>query len=126
MIHSLVDELYSWMKLPEGNHLKFKEAKNLIDHAKLTKYCCALANEGGGKFILGVPDKFPRVVVGSQACPNLEKAKAELILRLHIRIDADEIYPDGKRVVIFHVPSRPLLGCLFNSMDYTGCGEVKS
>jgi ATP-dependent DNA helicase RecG len=108
MIHSLIDELYAWMKQPEGNHLEFKEAKNAIDHGKLTQYCCALANEGGGKLILGVSDKFPRAVVGSHACPNLEKTKADLIKRLHIRIEADEIHPDGKRVVIFHVPSRPI------------------
>jgi len=108
MTHSLADELHAWMKMPEGNHLEFKEAKNTIDHGKLTQYCCALANEGGGKLILGIADKFPRVVVGSQACLNLEKTKADLITRLHIRIEADEIHPEGKRVVIFHVPSRPI------------------
>ena len=108
MIPSLVDELYAWMKLPEGTHLEFKEANNTYDYVKLTKYCCALANEGGGKFILGVNDKFPRTVVGSQAFPNLEKIKADLITKLHIRIDVDEMRADGKRVVVFHVPSRPI------------------
>ena len=43
------------------------------------KYCVALANEGGGKVILGVTDKRPRAVVGSQAFPDLERTKAGLI-----------------------------------------------
>lgn len=46
---SLINELYSLMKQKEGAHLEFKEAKNNYDSDKLTQYCCALANEGGGK-----------------------------------------------------------------------------
>ncbi len=106
-MNALIDELYAWMKLPESAHLEFKEAKSNYDSEKLTQYCCALANEGGGKFILGVSDK-PRAIVGSQACSNLEKTKSDLITRLQLRIEVDEIHPEGKRVVIFHVPARPI------------------
>lgn len=92
----------------EDEHLEFKEAKNRYDFEKLVKYCAALANEGGGKFVLGVSDKRPRRVVGSQAFLDLERAKAGLVERLRLRIDAYEVHhPDG-RVVIFSVPSRPL------------------
>ena len=60
-MHSLIEQLYALMKNQENEHLEFKEAKNDYDSDKLTKYCCALANEGGGNFILGVSDKLPRL-----------------------------------------------------------------
>lgn len=91
----------------EDEHLEFKEAKNNYDYDKLAKYCAAIANEGGGKFILGITDKIPRRVVGSQAFLNPHKIKKALTEVLHVRIDADEIkHPDG-RVVVFTIPSRP-------------------
>ena len=96
------------MKCREDAHLEFKEAKNNYDSDKLTQYCCALANEGGGKFVLGVSDRIPRSVVGSQACRNLEKTKSDLTIRLHLRIEAEELFVDDKRVVVFRVPSRPI------------------
>jgi ATP-dependent DNA helicase RecG len=107
-MNSFVDELYSLMKCRENAHLEFKEAKNNYDSDKLTQYCCALANEGGGKLVLGVSDKLPRSVVGSQACRNLEKTKSDLITRLHLCIEAEEMLVDDKRVVIFTIPSRPI------------------
>jgi len=105
---SLVNELYSLIKQRENAHLEFKEAKNNYDSDKLTQYCCALANEGGGKMLLGITDKIPRSIVGSQACRNLEKTKSDLIIRLHLRIEIEELFVDDKRVIIFTVPSRPI------------------
>lgn len=61
MGHTLQD-LERWLSEPESETLEFKEAKNKYDFDKLVKYCSALANEGGGKMILGVTDKRPRVV----------------------------------------------------------------
>ncbi len=74
---SILNELYSLIKQRENAHLEIKEAKNNYDSDKLTQYCCALANEGGGKLIFGVTDKIPRSIVGSQACRNLEKTKSD-------------------------------------------------
>ena len=92
----------------ENEHLEFKEAKNRFDFEKLVKYFAALANEGGGSIVLGVTDKPPRQVVGSQAFAEFERTKAGLIERLRLRIDAEEFqHPDG-RVLVFTVPSRPL------------------
>jgi ATP-dependent DNA helicase RecG len=104
-----LDRLQEWLNAPSENaHLEFKEAKQRYDFEELVKYCCALANERGGRMILGVTDKRPRQVVGSFAFEALERTKAGLIERLHLRIDAEEIlHPDG-RVLVFHVPSRPL------------------
>jgi ATP-dependent DNA helicase RecG len=103
-----LDQLAHWMNAPEGEHLEFKEAKNHYDFEKLVKYCCALANERGGHIVLGVTDKVPRKVVGTTAFDNLERTKAGLAQRLHLRIDIDELaHPDG-RVIVVDVPSRPV------------------
>lgn len=92
----------------EDEHLEFKEAKNQYDYDKLAKYCSALSNEGGGRMVLGVTDKMPRTVVGSQAFSNLHKVKSALIEALRLRIETDELtHPDG-RVVIFTIPARPV------------------
>lgn len=104
----LSGELHTLLKSRENSRLEFKEARNNYDSEKLRKYCCAFANEGGGRFILGVTDKVPRSIVGSQAFSNLEKIKSDLILRLSLRIEVDEVYEDGHRVVIFTIPSRPI------------------
>lgn len=91
----------------ENEHLEFKEAKNQYDTTKLYRYCVALANEGGGRFVLGVTDKLPRRVVGSNAFPNPGNVQAKIFEKLRFRVDVEELnHPDG-RVVIFHIPSRP-------------------
>jgi ATP-dependent DNA helicase RecG len=91
----------------ESEHLKFKEAKTDYDFDKLTDYCCALANEGGGSIILGVTDKTPRRIVGSAAFANLDKAKKGLFDRLHIRVETAVIKTADGRVLAFIVPARP-------------------
>ena len=105
---SRIAELERLMSLPEGEHLEFKEAKNSFEFELLVKYCVALANEGGGTMGLGITDKLPRRVVGTKAFLDLEKTKAGIASRLHIRVDAEELdHPDG-RVLLFSVPSRPI------------------
>ncbi len=107
-MNARLEELQQCMDAEEGEHLEFKEAKSNFHFEKLVKYCAALANEGGGRFILGVTDKRPRRMVGSQAFTDLPRTKAGLIERLRLRIEAEELaHPDG-RVVVVTVPSRPL------------------
>ncbi|MEI6388826.1 MAG: ATP-binding protein [Spirochaetota bacterium] len=101
-------ELDRLMSLPEGEHLEFKEAKTSFEFELLVKYCVALANEGGGAMVLGVTDKLPRRVVGTQAFLDLEKTKAGIASRLHIRVDAEELSHPAGRVLLFTVPSRPI------------------
>lgn len=92
----------------EGEHVEFKEAKNNFHFEKLVDYCVALANEGGGRIILGVTDKLPRKVVGTQAFDVPEKTVAGIYERLHIKVGWEEVaHPDG-RVLAFVVPSRPI------------------
>jgi predicted HTH transcriptional regulator len=52
----LAVRLQQWLNAQEGERFEFKEAKNRSSFDDLTKYCCALANEGGGRVILGVAD----------------------------------------------------------------------
>ncbi len=101
-------QLQEWFNAKEGEHLEFKEAKNNFHFEKLVKYCAALANEGGGSIILGVTDKRPRRVVGSQAFTDLERTKAGLIDKLHLRIEAAEIMHADGRVLVFTAPPRPI------------------
>lgn len=97
-----------WMGAPEDEHLEFKEAKNRFDFEKLVCYCVALANEGGGKMILGVTDKRPRRVVGSQAFPNLVQARSGVSERIGVRLGSEELNHANGRVVVFHIPTHPI------------------
>jgi ATP-dependent DNA helicase RecG len=103
-----IARLEEWMKSKEGENLEFKEAKNHLDFETLTKLCCALANEGGGRVILGVTDKRPRQVVGSHAVPQPERTRNGLCERLPLRIDFDLIQHPKGPVVVFQVPPRPV------------------
>lgn len=104
-----VEELERWLLLPsETEHMEFKEAKLQYDTMKLFRYCVALANEGGGKLVLGVTDKRPRQVVGSQAFLNLEEIKAKLLDKLKMRVEVDIVTHTNGRVLVFHVPPRPI------------------
>lgn len=100
-------ELDDLLRANEDEHLEFKEAKSDFDFEKLVKYCCALANEGGGRVVLGVTDKRPRRIVGSQAFPDPDNICAGITRRLRLRVRAEELRPPEGRVLVFHVPSRP-------------------
>lgn len=96
-----------WLRRPEGLNLEFKEAKVRFNRdTELPDYCAALANEGGGKLILGVTDKG--AVVGTKAFEGTEnKLSHELFTKIRVRVDVEKlIHPDG-RVLIFHIPARP-------------------
>lgn len=102
------DNLKELLESKEDEHLEFKEAKNSYEFEDLVKYCAALANEKGGRFVLGISDKLPRTVVGSHAFPDVDQTKASVSERLHLRIDAQIWqHPDG-RIVVFEIPSRPI------------------
>jgi ATP-dependent DNA helicase RecG len=91
-----IAQLEAWMTGHEDEHLEFKEAKQHYDFEKLVRYCCALANEGGGHIVLGVTDKKPRRVVGSRAFGDLQRTKFGIVERLRLRIDAWTVeHPSG-------------------------------
>lgn len=103
-----LEQLMRWLAVPrETEHLEFKEAKLQYDSTKLLRYCVALANEGGGHLVLGVTDKPPRRVVGTQAFADTGAVAARLLEALRMRVGVHELaHPDG-RVLVFEVPSRP-------------------
>jgi predicted HTH transcriptional regulator len=102
------EQIDLWRKSPsEKQRLEFKEAKTQFDNRKLYEYCVALANEGGGNLVLGVADKPPRPVVGTQAFRNPVAMAEKLFEAVGFRVDIDEVmHPDG-RILVFHIPSRP-------------------
>jgi ATP-dependent DNA helicase RecG len=102
------EQIDLWRQSPsENQRLEFKEAKLQFDNRKLYEYCVALANEGGGRLILGVAGKPPRPVVGTRAFHDPVAMAGKLFHAVGFRVDIDEVaHPDG-RVLVFHIPSRP-------------------
>lgn len=101
-----LDELAAWMTREEGLQLEFKEAKAHYDFEELVRYCVALANEGGGRIVLGVTDRKPRRVVGTRVFQPPQRTEQGLFQRIGLKVTAEELgHPDG-RVLVFHVPSR--------------------
>lgn len=101
-----LEQLHHWLAEPEGLQLEFKEAKNHFDMEKLLKYCVAVANEGGGKIILGVTDQRPRRIVGTSAFDEPGRTEAGLHTRLSHRIPVEELLLPEGRVLVIHVPGR--------------------
>ncbi len=96
----------------ETEHLEFKLAESSfnfnIGKKSLCGYSIALANEGGGRVILGVTDKKPRQVIGTNAFKDIGKLEKDLFVNLNRRIFVQELVYLGKRVLIINVPSRPI------------------
>lgn len=104
-----LDTLDRWLTgVPENEHLEFKEAKQQCDTTKLMRYCVALANEGGGHLVLGVTDKIPRRVVGTQAFQNRGDITARILETLRIRVEVQELQHSDGRVLVFAIPPRPV------------------
>jgi predicted HTH transcriptional regulator len=97
-----------WRQVPsEHQGLEFKEAKAQFDFRSLLEYCVAMANEGGGVLLLGVADKVPRTVVGTDAYRNIVKVVEQLYRKLGFRVDVEEVLHADGRVLVFHIPPRP-------------------
>ena len=98
------EQLSVWLQNQEGLNLEFKTAKNNFDRKDLFRYCAALANEGGGKLILGVEPR-KHMVVGTQAYQGTDNTFPNQILqKLGIRVDVEEVAHRNGRVLIFHIP----------------------
>ncbi len=121
-----IEILENWLTVPaENEHLEFKESKQQFSHLELLRYCVALANEGGGHLVLGVTNKVPRRVIGTNAFPSVDsqnKIKGQILDKLHIRVDIDEIHHEFGRVLVFEIPSRPA----GQPLDYEGSYLMRS
>lgn len=100
------EQLLQWMAEPEGQRLEFKEAKGSYPLDRLVNYCVALANEGGGKVILGVTDERPRRIVGTAAFAEPGNTEFNLHAQLSHRIPVEELQLPEGRVLVVHVPPR--------------------
>ena len=90
----------------ENENLEFKEAKLQYDRTKLLEYCVAIFNERGGYLVLGVSDKLPRKIVGTQAFLNIGETKSYILSKLHFRVEVYELQHADGRVLVFEIPSR--------------------
>ncbi len=106
----------------ETEHLEFKLADNNFNFENGKKSVCgysvALANEGGGKLILGVTDKKPRKVTGTKVFSCISKLEKDLFNKIHRRIYVQEIIYDSKRVIVINIPSRPIGEALEHDGQY--------
>lgn len=72
-------------------------------------YVVAFANEGGGRLVLGMADKVPHNVVGCDfAQGKIGELEDETYSRLGIRVRFEELFEDFLRVLVTHIPSRPI------------------
>ena len=103
-----IEQFEKWLAGKEDEHLEFKRAENTFSFDDLIKYCFALANEGGGKLILGVKDERPRQVAGTLAFREPDTIKTNLFDRLRFAVGIEEFSHQLKRVLVFHIPSRSI------------------
>lgn len=73
-------------------------------------YIVALCNEGGGTLVLGMADKHPHDVVGSNFAEGIiGNLQDEVYTRLKIRVRMEELFDEtGLRVLVTYVPPRPI------------------
>lgn len=80
-------------------------------------YVVALANEGGGMLVFGMDDKYPHKVIGSaQSQGSIGELESNIYRDLKIRVQPHELEEEGKRVLVLHIPARPI-GKIFKFED---------
>ena len=105
---TLSEKLPLWLsEADESAHLEFKAAREQFDQTKLMRYCVALANEGGGWLVLGISDKKPRDILGTNAFQDLQETRRKIFDKLHFRVEIHELLHPAGRVLGFCCPPRP-------------------
>jgi len=95
--------------------VEFKKAETQYNYnsgrRSVLGYVVALANEGGGKLILGVQENKNglNTITGSIAWSGQEgKLKEDIFRDKQIRVDTEVLYEGANRVLIINIPSRPI------------------
>ncbi|MDR2199135.1 MAG: putative DNA binding domain-containing protein [Deltaproteobacteria bacterium] len=119
------DIINQLLKVKEGENCQFKEAKTKFGINEAAKCLCALSNSGGGKLVLGITDKRPRTVVGTNSFTQPERTREQLSQMLNLKIEFDIFFTsDEKCVLIFHAPGRPIgLPVALNDIRYEYSGD---
>lgn len=87
-----------------GDHRNHQERRKCV-----LGYMVALANERGGRLVLGMSNDHPHKVVGSSFGAGQIGAMEDVIYeRLKTRVRIRELFEGDKRIVVFEVPSRPI------------------
>lgn len=76
-------------------------------------YVVALCNEGGGYLVIGMHDRYPHQVIGTQQAENaIGKLESDIYRDLGIRPDIYELFENEAekkgRVLVIQVPGRPI------------------
>jgi ATP-dependent DNA helicase RecG len=105
------------------NKVEFKEAKRDFSFAGgkhtdpadrrrcVLGYVVALANEGGGMLVFGVREskQLPHEIVGTTFSESkIGELEDEIYKRLDVRVKIEELFENDKRVLVFHIPPRPI------------------
>ncbi|MEP0938198.1 MAG: ATP-binding protein [Ekhidna sp.] len=95
--------------------VEFKQATTQYNYnngrRSVLGYIVALANEKGGKLILGVTENPnpPHIISGSQAFAGREGQLEQDIYRdLQIRVQTEVLHEGNNRVLVIHIGSRPI------------------
>jgi ATP-dependent DNA helicase RecG len=109
MIPTTIEQLEAWILAPrEIEGLEFKAARTQFDGDRLMDYCVGIGNDGGGKLILGVTNNLPREIVGTTAVNDTQEMQKKILDKLHFEVKIEELLHTKGRVVVCHIPSRPL------------------
>lgn len=103
------------------DQIEFKEAKHNYSYNGGSKsnqeerrkcvlgYIVAFANEQGGRLVLGMSDKTPHQVVGTDFGEGrIKELEDDIYDKLRIRVTIFELLEGNNRVVVFDIPSRPI------------------
>ena len=95
--------------------VELKQAKTQYNYKNGRKsilgYVVALANEGGGKLILGITEnkQLPHTISGSEAFKSVEgKLEQDIYRDIKTRVKTEVLYEGLNRVLVIHVISRPV------------------
>jgi len=93
-------ELKEWKSKPSFDGSERYEGRKCI-----LGYCVAIGNEKGGYLIAGVKDNGDIVGVGWKVDSEVPK---KIYNKTRQKIEIQEIVIEGKRVIVFSIPSRPV------------------
>lgn len=118
-------ELYEWIQKPENYNLEFKKAQNSFSLTEIYKYTSAIANEWGWLLILGIEDTTKNIIWTKAFTGTHTSLPNDIAVNVWwIRVDIDEVFLDGKRILIFRIPTRPTGRVIkYNKVAWVRYGE---